>query len=614
MARTNLREVLEAIGASPQGISEDKDGVALLDLHLKRVQNCQHTDDLLDLVIVRDGARKALETTTSVRDTSMAARSHAGPLEEALKPLERLIARMEKDERDAAPKDEKGMVGLLSKELGLVQGLQHTDELEDLVKASTRAKRLLALSADVQKTSPATRSHAETLQNALAPVDRLIAKLQKELLPKPEAPVKQAAPQGKDPVPKRDESAPKDVAPQPPEVLPPALKNVQDAMSKGELAGKLAEPQFRSEVMNYLETVKGAPTAGVKKELLNALRAAPKTDTALRQKVFEKAFKCSLQSVSTGDQGEVASTVPPHVLDKAVDILESFPAEHLPEKWKLNKVPGKGTSGTYIPETQLAQFDFGEEDDQFDQDYLNAVPGDPLEGTKCFDVMVRHELGHAVHATKGGNALTDSMDGGQWRGHKTLAAVIAELDDLVTAQAADLKTKLDMADDPKPELLRWLGSVQATKLQGNDNGLKQDFATATFEFFSPKSEAMKKVAARGQKMTALKDALDLGQALFKVIRQGIQSNAFFSLGPDPVAHNGRVYLDSGLGDDGWVSFAAATRKKMVSMYQYRAPGEWFAEFYATVNNGDAGVRKKGKAAYPAAYTWMQDKGMLIYKD
>lgn len=184
MARTNLREVLEAIGASPQGLGAEKDAVALLDLHLKAVQNCQHTDELLDLVIVRDGARKALETTAALRNTSMVARSHAEPLEEALKPLERLIARMEKEERDSAPKDEQGMVGLLAKELGLVQGLQHTDELADLIKASTRAKRLLALSAEVQKTSPVTRSHAESLQNALAPVDRLIAKMHKELLPK----------------------------------------------------------------------------------------------------------------------------------------------------------------------------------------------------------------------------------------------------------------------------------------------------------------------------------------------------------------------------------------------------------------------------------------------
>ncbi|WP_457356292.1 hypothetical protein [Roseateles sp. P5_D6] len=523
MGKTNLREVLEAIGSTKDGMTEEKDAVALLDMHLKEVQGCQHTDALEDLVKVRDGAKRALDITFKVRTDSQLARSHAEPLVQALAPLERLIDRLQKEAPKEAPKG-----------------------------------------------------------------------------PKAQAPVKGSEPKGKDaPV---------------PEVLPPALKNVQEAMEKGELAGKLAEPKFRGEVMDYLETVKGKPTEGVKKELLNALRSAPKTDTALRQKVFEKAFACSLDSVKTDDNGEAPAPVPPHVLDKAVDILATFPAEHLPEKWKLNAVPGKGTSGTYIPETQLAQFDFGEDDANFDQDYLNAVAGDPLEGTKCFDVMVRHELGHAVHATKNGKALTDSMDGGQWRGHKTLAAVVTELDDLVTSLAAELKSRLDMADDAKPELLRWLNTVQATKLQGNDVGLKQDFATATFEFFGPKSEAMKKVAARGQKMTVLKDALDLGQAFFKVVRQGIQPNAFFSLGPDPVAHNGRVYLDSGLGDDGWVSFAAPTRKKMVSMYQYRAPGEWFAEFYATVNNGNADVRKKGKSAYPAAYSWMQEKGMLVYKD
>jgi len=99
MARTNLREVLEAIGSKAPGLTNEKDAVALLDMHLGLVQACQHTDSLASLIKVRDGARKALATTFQVRTESVLARSHAEPLENALAPLERLIERTQTEDK-----------------------------------------------------------------------------------------------------------------------------------------------------------------------------------------------------------------------------------------------------------------------------------------------------------------------------------------------------------------------------------------------------------------------------------------------------------------------------------------------------------------------------------
>lgn len=99
MPKTNLREVLEAIGSTAPGISSEKDAVALLDMHLGLVQECQHTDAPAKLIKVRDGARKALETTFKVRAESVLARSHADPLEKALGPLERLIDKVQTEEK-----------------------------------------------------------------------------------------------------------------------------------------------------------------------------------------------------------------------------------------------------------------------------------------------------------------------------------------------------------------------------------------------------------------------------------------------------------------------------------------------------------------------------------
>lgn len=400
-----------------------------------------------------------------------------------------------------------------------------------------------------------------------------------------------------------------------PSTLPPALRRVHEATASGELATKLADPTFRSEFLEYVATIKGALDEGARAQMVAALRAAPKADSELRQKVFEGAFNCTLESVKLGDSGEEASAVPPAVLDKTVDILANFPTSHLPKKWKLIENPGPYTSGTYIPESGLAQFDFGADDaPAFDQAYLNAQPGDALEGTKCFDVMIRHEMGHAVHANQNGKALTDSKDGGGWQPHKTLDNVLAALDDLVGSFASAIKASLNMSVDPKAEVLSYLKTAQKSEFGRGAAAVKNGMANSKLEWFMAdgKVPAWAGVTSRGAKLRALKDAIPEDHALLTVLIQGMKQNAFFELGSSPVAHDGRVYLDSGLGDDGWVSFDASTRDNMVSMYQYRAPGEWFAEFYATVNNASESVRKKGAAAYPAAYRWMKEKKMLIF--
>jgi hypothetical protein len=44
----------------------------------------------------------------------------------------------------------------------------------------------------------------------------------------------------------------------------------------------------------------------------------------------------------------------------------------------------------------------------------------------------------------------------------------------------------------------------------------------------------------------------------------------------------------------WVSYLAAARKKGMTGYQFRAPGEWFAELYACFHSG------KLKKTHPSA--------------
>ena len=61
---------------------------------------------------------------------------------------------------------------------------------------------------------------------------------------------------------------------------------------------------------------------------------------------------------------------------------------------------------------------------------------------------------------------------------------------------------------------------------------------------------------------------------------------------------GRVYQDTKNGY--WASYSYAARANQVSNYQFKSPGEWFAEAYATFydpSGGQAALRGRDRATY-----------------
>jgi hypothetical protein len=101
MPKTHLREVLEAIASSAEGLNNEKDAAALLDMHLGLVQACAHTDQPAQLKKVLTGAEKALKATTQLARTSKLVASHQLPLAEAIGPLARLIPLRKREETEA---------------------------------------------------------------------------------------------------------------------------------------------------------------------------------------------------------------------------------------------------------------------------------------------------------------------------------------------------------------------------------------------------------------------------------------------------------------------------------------------------------------------------------
>jgi hypothetical protein len=393
-----------------------------------------------------------------------------------------------------------------------------------------------------------------------------------------------------------------------PEVIATPQTDVLDAVNGGKLAGKVTDPAFRKGLIAFLDKP-GDVDETMAKKLLAGYREAPETDSELRELIFKKAFGCKINSMLDGKR----SAVPPKVLTKMVDILETLPRDHLPPQWELVGATGTTkTSGSWDPDNKKATFDYGADDAPgFDQAYDNAKPGDALDGTKCFDVMVRHEVGHSVHSDKGGEALTDSADGGSWQRHGPFANVVDAISGLMDDFGGRLQTIFSMPSKPGAdavkEKIRGLSQESLKEMGAFKKALGAAFATLPGIEFPPTATGLQ------QRQEHVAGLLPMDHDLLKVIFQGGRLMPYFELGDAPIAVGGRVYLNAE-NADGWVSFDAASYAHKISIYQYRSPSEWFAEFYAGINNGSESVRKKVGGKYPKARAWLKSNKLLLYPD
>jgi hypothetical protein len=106
----------------------------------------------------------------------------------------------------------------------------------------------------------------------------------------------------------------------------------------------------------------------------------------------------------------------------------------------------------------------------------------------------------------------------------------------------------------------------------------------------------------------IQDATRLDHPLLQMLGQGGVKG--YQCGSTPVAIEGRMYIVGG-PDARWFSFEKSAWDKRVSLYQYATPNEWFAEFYATANNGDAKLREEAKKRYPDAWKWLNDRNCIV---
>ena len=408
------------------------------------------------------------------------------------------------------------------------------------------------------------------------------------------------------------------------------------AVDAGTLAAWIADHE--TEVEATLTALRGQTDGADTDALVAIYEAVGDGSPALKKLAFELAFSIDL--------AEVGGDLELPLMTKMGLIFKDLPADHRPKEWRMRKggADQTTTSGTYNPEANAAIIDYGgaAAADVLAAEYVNAGystgakaldeeeaqdrPEDALAGLTAFDTIVRHEMGHKAFDVTAGAGLTNSPAGGNWASHTNPKSVFAEffsygiLADLTATLTAQLDALDKRTDGLDAVVTQWANSLMDSALS-NPKKLRESLAikaargrdiTVTAVPFRGKKDAKK--AAREQRALDLEAILPLGamagSVFMRMLSQAIAGGgaAYFNFGEDPIECGGRIFHKTGVGNPKWASFDRAAWAQRVSMYQFRAPAEWFAEMYAAVNAPDKASRDKAKASNAAAVAWMKANG------
>ncbi|MEP6739032.1 MAG: hypothetical protein ABJA61_01550 [Caldimonas sp.] len=175
-------------------------------------------------------------------------------------------------------------------------------------------------------------------------------------------------------------------------------------------------------------------------------------------------------------------------------------------------------------------------------------------GISRFDLLTLHEVGHAVDDDKQFmNGKTGNVTFGGWQKHQPgeVAAFVADAKGLYA----------DFPKLPRPFLKAYIEAVLGKK--------------------DPEAAPVKSLLASGAtadwKTLGKHAAVDCAKAIrLKSEDSGLWDGGDSSAGKHAIA--GSVFQESYGGN--WVSYALSARGAKISDYQFRAPGEWYAEAYS----------------------------------
>lgn len=197
---------------------------------------------------------------------------------------------------------------------------------------------------------------------------------------------------------------------------------------------------------------------------------------------------------------------------------------------------------------------------------------------ESFDSTTLHEIGHSVDEKRGfftdDGSMLDTDKYGGWR--------IEDIQNIIKLAVDDQGLATDMS--PKFERAALVKFVNALLAGGKPDEIVEG------------DPVLKAAAAKDKKALLKHDVVKWCETVrIKGEHTGLWDQG--SSGAKTAAIKGRVYQESYKGK--WTSYLQGARAKGVSQYQFRAPGEWFAELYALY------YLKKLPASH-ADYKWFKE--------
>ena len=271
---------------------------------------------------------------------------------------------------------------------------------------------------------------------------------------------------------------------------------------------------------------------------------------------FNVAVGKSSDPTDNGQQWDAAG------LRRMYPVIEALPAGHVEKNPSLKKLSRylttSGVSGWYGRKGEAA---IGYNSGALN-DIQNSDVGDALKGVNRFNKVIRHEVGHAVDRQMGWSAGSQPADNkrGGWKQYGANYASVAA--DMVADSAGGITSALT------PEQRADVLTVIATDLGARTPGVTPANVRA-LPWYSGLPRPKRKAV--------------MDDPVFPALRAAFNNPWYREAGGGP--HLGSYVYEESYNND-WNRYRHDARGRKVSQYQFRAPGEWFAEAYAAYYEPD----------------------------
>ena len=310
-------------------------------------------------------------------------------------------------------------------------------------------------------------------------------------------------------------------------------------------------------------------------------------------------FNLDFGGITAPEAGEVSTAWEANGMRRMYPVLEALPSAHVARNAMLTfmgRYQNAGAGGAAATDPNLAEGWYSEAATEigiaYDPTNMGATnasqtdAGDPLAGANRFDETVRHEVGHAVDSQLGWSASGEPSK--RARGGWTVYAQDHDRCAKAMINASDGAIARRISTNKRRDIRAVMVNVMANR---TPTTIATDLAALPWW---------------GKLSAGLQNALLNDRALVALGGQFSEAGPWWQAGGG--IQVGKYAFHESYDSTDWVRYQHAARGWKVSTYQFRAPGEWFAEAYAAYYEPDPrGVGAKLADADPDTKKYFDKK-------